>query len=543
LKRNGRRRAFIAGPEQTHKHFKAGIAAIANLLAPTFGPIGGVIINDRDRTRMPELLDDSATAVRRILSLGDPRLDVGAMLMRSLVWRVTGRVGDGGAMTGILTRAIYEDALRLVTAGASPVWISNGVRTAIEAVIEQLQAQSVPIATEDELTAVAYTIVKERPLAAMVGELSYMLGPDGRVNVEKYVAPYLERTYYPGANYDAQIGSYHLYTDQPRKQAIHTDCAVAIVETPLQTAEEVVNLMERALEKGKKALVIIAHSFKDTALHTMVRNQQAEKRKLSIVGATLKAVGDERRSALSDLALLTGAEVLGRNFTHSAQAAKVDDLGSAMRVEIDAKTLQILPEQTKNAEIQKEIALIRSQLDQLPQSDEERPKLIKRLSALTGGMGTLKVGASTKTERSVRAENAERAIKVLSAAQKSGVVPGGGAAFIHALEALPSLSLKNDEEALGVQLVKRALQAPLRQIAQNACVDSPAGVVERVRLAGPQAAYDALSNQVVNAHEAGVLDVTDILIAVLQTASSGALMALSTDTIVYHRKPKESMEP
>lgn len=542
LKRNGRPRAFIAGPEQAHKHFKAGIDAIADLLAPTFGPVGGLIINDRDRTRMPELLDDSATAVRRILSLGDPRLDIGAMLMRNLVWRVTGRVGDGGAMTGILVRAIFEDALRMVTAGASPVWIGNGVRAAINAVIEQLRVQSIPITSEDELTAVAFTIVKERPLAAMLGEMSYLLGPDGRVNVEKYVAPYLERNYYPGANYEAQIASYHLYTDQSRKQAIHTDCAVALVETPLQTAEDVVNLMEKAMAKGMKSLVIIAHSFKDTALHTIVHNQQAEKRKLSVVGATLKAVGDERRHALNDLALITGGEVLGRGFTRSSRAAKEQDLGTAMRVEIDAKSLQILPEQSKNAEIQTEIGLIRSQLDQLPQDDEDRPKLIKRLSALTGGMGVLKVGASTKTERSVRAENAERALRVLSAAQKSGVAPGGGAAFVHALEAI-SVASMNDEEAMGVQVVKRALLAPLRQIAINAGEDSPASVVERVRAAGPQSAYNALTSQVGNAYEAGVLDVTDVLISVLQVASSGALMALSTDTIVYHRKPKESLDP
>jgi chaperonin GroEL len=444
LKRNGRRRAFIAGPEEAHRHFKAGIDAIANLLAPTFGPVGGLIINDRDRTRMPELLDDSATAVRRILSLGDPRLDVGAMLMRNLVWRVNGRVGDGGAMTGILTRAIFEDALRQVIAGASPVWISNGVRAAIDAVIEQLRAQSMPIASEDELTALAYTIVKDRPLAAMLGEMSYLLGADSRVNVEKYVAPYLERAYYPGANYEAQIASYLLYTDQARKQAIHTECAVALVETPLQSAEEVVNLMERALAKGKKALVIVGHSFKDTALHTIVRNQQAEKRKLSLVGASLKAVGDERRHALNDLALLTGAEVLGRGFTRSSRQAREEDLGTAMRVEIDAKILHILPEQNKNAEIQIEIGQIRSQLDQLPQDDDERSQLVKRLSALSGGMGVLKVGASTKTERGVLAENAERALRVLSAAQKSGVAPGGGAAFVHALEAMATLPV-NDE--------------------------------------------------------------------------------------------------
>jgi chaperonin GroEL len=542
LKRNGRRKAFIAGPEQTHKHFKSGIDAIANLLAPTLGPIGGMVVNDRDRTRMPEILDDSATAVRRILSLGDPRLDVGAMLMRNLVWKVTGRVGDGGAITAILTQSIYNEALRMLVAGASPVWISSGVRAVIKAVIAELRAQSVPIVSEDQLTAVAYSIVKERPLAAIVGEMSYLLGPDARVNVDKFVAPYLERLYYPGANYEAQIASYLLYTDQPKKIAIHTECAVALSEAPLTSAEDVVALMEGALTNGKKSLVIVAHSFKDTALHTLIYNNQAEKKKLSLVGVTLKAVGEERRAALDDLSLLTGATVLGRGFTVAAKSAKAADLGSAMRVEVDAKIFHILPEQTKNVAVQERMAEIRAQLDHLPQSDEDRPKLITRLSALSGGMGVLKVGASTKTERTVRAENAERALKVLSAAQKGGIVPGSGAALIHALSALPPFDL-NDEEMMGVKVAKVALTAPLRQIAINSRAESPAGVVERVRSGGPHVAYDALTDQIVDAHAAGVLDVTDVLVAALETASSGALMALSTDTIVYHRKPKESLEP
>ncbi len=542
MKRNGRRRATIAGPDQTHKHFKAGIDAIARLLAPTLGPVGGLVINDRDRSLMPEMLDDSATVVRRILSLGDPRIDIGAMLMRNLVWKVTGRVGDGGATTALLTQSIFSEALRMTTAGASPVWISNGVRAAIQAVSEYIRSEARPVADEDELASVAYTIVKERPLAAILGEMSYLLGEDARVNVDKFVAPYLERVYFPGANYEAQIASYLLYTDATHKRAIHTDCAVAISEAPLTKAEEVVALMQAAIGKGKKSLAIVAHSFKDTALHTLVANQQAEKKTLSLVGVTLKAVGDERRTALDDLALLTGATVLGRGFTPSVRSAQADHVGAALRAEVDAKMLQILPEQLQTVAVQERMAELRAQLEPLPQDHDDRPKLIKRLAALSGGMATLKVGASTKTERAVRADNAERSVKVLSAAQKSGVVPGGGAALVHAVQALPTFHL-NDEEMMGVEVVRRALSAPLRQIAQNGGNDAPSAVVERVRLAGSPMAYDALTNQMVDAYSAGVLDVADVLIAVLETAASGALMALSTDTIVYHRKPKESLEP
>lgn len=536
-----RSRAAVAGPAETHEHLTQGINLIADLLAPTLGPISGHIASQRD-TRGPELLDDSGTVVRRILGFGDPRIDVGAMLMRSLVWQTAQRVGDGGATCAILARAIYMDALRMIAGGINFRDLEQGIRAGMEAVCAALTASAMPVVSEDELSAVAYTVVRDRPLAGMLGEMSHLLGPEAKVNVQKYVAPYLEREYHAGANFGAEIASYLLYTDATHKQAVQTDCAVALASSNLATAEDVIPLMEAALAGGAKSLVIVANNFKDAALHVLVTNQQAEKKKLSVLAAKIKPVGEERRNALEDMALLTGATVLGQGFTPPTSKATPAHLGKALRVEVDNGQFRLLPERQRLIDAQPEVATIRQRLAAMTQNDEGRPLLMSRLASLSGGMGTLKVGAIGKLEREVLSENAERAFKVLSTAQLTGVVPGGGAALLHARAALKTIALDGDAQ-YGVKLIHDALAAPLRQILVNAHVAAPGVIIDQVQEAGPGSAYDVLQEKVGDALECGVLDVAGVVDIVLRTAVSTALMALSTDTIVYHKKPQQSMEP
>ncbi len=536
-----RNRAAVAGPVETHENLTVGINLIADLLAPTLGPVSGHIASQRD-TRGPELLDDSGTVVRRILSFGDPRIDIGAMLMRSLVWHTAERVGDGGATCAILARAVYMDALRMIAGGINFRDLEQGIKAALEAICTSLTENALPVVSEDELSEVAYTVVRNRSLAGMLGEMSHLLGAEAKVNVQKYVAPYLEREYHAGANFGAEIASYLLYTDAARKQAVQTDCAVALVASNLAEAEDVIPLMEAALAGGHKSLVIVANNFKDAALHVIVTNEKAEKKKLSVLAAKIKPVGEERRYALEDMGLLTGATVLGQGFTPPPSRAVPEHLGKALRVEVDNGQFRLLPERQRLIDAQPEVDIIRQRLAAMPQNDEGRPLLMSRLASLSGGMGTLKVVAIGKLEREVLSENAERAFKVLSTAQLTGVVPGGGAALLHARCALKDVHFDSDAQ-YGVKLIHDALAAPMRQILVNAHVSAPAVIIDRVLDAGPGAAYDVLQEKVGNAMESGVLDVAGVLEIVLRTAVSTALMALSTDTIVYHKNPKQALEP
>ena len=535
-------RAAVAGPEETHENLSSGINAIADLLAPTLGPIGGHVVNERDGTRGPELLDDAATAVRRILSLGDPRIDVGAMLMRHIVWRVAGQVGDGGTATALLTREIYRQALKMLTAGISFRELEIGLKAAAAAVAQSLKEMAYPVETEDDLALVALTVVKDRDLAATIGELSYLLGPDARVSVEKFVAPYLAREYHAGANYKAEIASFHLYTDPIRKWAIYGDSTIALVDDTLSEAGETVALIEAALKMGKKSLVIIASNFKEAALHVMVRNQTEEKKKISILGVQLKEIGDPRRMAFRDLTTLTGATILGRNYYAYAAKASQADLGEALRVQVDRKTLQLQPYQSRSAAVQETVDQLRLRLEKLRMDDDERPEIINRLAALTGGMGVLKVGTNLKQQRDILSGLSERALTAASQAHKTGVVPGGGAAFVHAREALDDLELEG-EQNFGVKVLRDALDAPFLQLVKNAGIESPSVAALRLEEAGPAYAYDVVKKKLVDAQETGLVDVTGVQTAVLETAVSGALMALGTNTIVYHRDPTQSMEP
>lgn len=535
-------KAAVAGPEETHQNLSSGINAIADLLAPTLGPVGGHVVHERDGTRGPEFLDDAATTVRRILSLGDPRVDVGAMLMRHIVWRIAGQVGDGGTATAILTREIYRQTLKMLTAGIGYRELEIGLQAATNTLRQKLRDMASPVETEDDLAVVAHTVIKDRDLAATIGELSYLLGPDARVSVEKYVAPYLAREYHAGANYKAEIASFHLYTDPIRKWAIYGDSTIALVDDTLSETAETVALIEAALKMGKKSLVIIASHFKEEALHVIVRNQTEKKKKISILGIQLKEIGDPRRMAFRDLTTLTGATILGRNYFSYAANAKQADLGEAMRVQVDRKTLQLQPYRSRSVAVQETVDQLRLRLEGLRVDDEERPDIINRLAALTGGMGVLKVGTNLKQEREVLSALSERALTAVSQAHRTGVLPGGGAAFVHARHALDDLEMKGDEN-VGVKVLQDSLQAPFLQIVKNAGLESPSVAAIRLEEAGPAHAYDVIKGKLVDARATGLVDVAGVMTAVLETAVSGALMALGTNTIVFHKDPAQSMEP
>lgn len=537
----------VVGPPDAQAQLSAGINALADLLAPTLGPIGGHVGSGPDAGHRVELIDDAGTIVRRIISLGDAQKDIGAMMMRSLVWRVGQRAGDGGATAALLARAIYCEGLRFCTAGFNSMRLVRGIEAGVKVAIEALQQQARPVTSEDELAALARTITKDDALSAVLGEMSYLLGPDAHVVIEKFVAPYLQRRYVAGARFGAEIQSMYFYTEPELKQTVLTEAALAICDERLTTTEQVVPLMEAALAQGAKALVVIALEVSGAALGALVSNNQLpkEKKKLSMLAVKLKPVGQEYRWALSDLAMLTGGTVLGSSHGRGAANARSADLGRAVRAEFANNSVVIVAPDHNRADVQQEVLNLRKYIAELPLDDEDRPKHVKRLATLTGGVGELKIGAHTKGERELREVQSERSFKVLSAALHSGVAPGGGAAYFHCIPALEIAAAQEPdlEVAQGIKLLARALKTPLRQIITNAGMSSPEWIIQQVADAGVNATFDAVNQRVIDAYEAGVLDATDVLIKVLRIAASGATMALSTDTIVYHKKPKESMTP
>ena len=541
-------RPQVIGPPRSHEQFSRGFNIIADLLATTLGPSGGNIVSESERSTKYEYLNDSSVAVRRILSLGTPQLDIGAMAMRNLVWNIGQRAGDGGATTAVLSRAIYNEGKRLVAAGVNAMQLTRGINRALVIVKQELRAQARPVVGEDDLAAVARTITNEDDLAAVLGEMGYLLGPDSHLIIEKYVAPYLQRRYLAGAHYKAKISSMYFYTDVGRRTAVMTAPAIALIDGRLTEADQVVPLLESALANGAKALTIIAQDVTGSALSVLVTNHTAdkEKKKLDILAVKLSEIGDALKLAKTDLALMTGATIFGDLSGHRLTDARPDDLGKAQRVEYGSNAIVIVAEAEKRAAVRDEVTKLRALVEKTRMDDEERPKLVKRMATLTGGVGELKIGTYNKTERAMLEKLAERAYKVLTSAQRNGVVPGAGASLYYCAlkldEAIQSGSYDEDV-TFGMQVMSRALAAPLRQIVRNTGLEQPSVIMHRLSEAGIPATYDAITGQIVDAFEAGVLDVADVVVHVLEAAVSGAMMGLSTDAIVYHRKPKQELTP
>ena len=540
-------RPSVAFQPDTRNQFYAGIVAVADMLATTLGPTGGPVLSYDSTRKKVEAIDDAATTLRRMISLGRPDLDIGAMLVRGMVWQLEQRIGDGGTAAVLLMRALVEEGMRQVTAGANAMRLNEGIRRGADIAHESLRRQARQVTGERGLATVARTVIQDDDLAAVLGEMSYLLGADGHLQIESYVAPYLERQYIGGAHYGAKIGSMYFYTEPERQRSVLSSPAVAVLDKGVTEAAQAVALLEATVRAERKTLLVIAPDFSGPGLNLLVANhmQPEEKRKVAVLAVTLAAVGDERRLALQDLALMTGAAVLGEIGARQAASAGPDDLGRATRAEFADKGLILTMDSSRRGLVQEQIAELSNRLAGIAHDDEERPLLTKRLGALSGGIGVLKIGAHHPPARELRRAQAERAWKVLSAVQRGGVVAGGGAALLHCRATVLAAAQEaaDPDIALGMRVLAAALAAPQRQILQNATVSAPAVYLERLAEAGPGAAYDVFTAKIVEAHAFGLLDAADVVTAVLRAAVSGATMTLSTDAIVYHRKPQQSLTP
>ncbi len=542
------RRAQVTNQPQVHRDLMLGINQVANLLAPTLGPMGGHVAGSaNDNTRF-EMWDDAGTTVRRLLELGTPQEDIGAMLMRSMIYRLEQRIGDGGSTAAVLTREITAQGVRLITAGINAMDVAKGLRAGREAAVAALRAQAMPAGDEDLLSRVAYSACHDAPLAALLGEIRSLLGAEGYVSIEKYVAPYLERRYVNGAHFAAKITSMHFYSDSVRRTATLAAPAVAVLDEGLSQQQDAVALLEAALRMDAKSLLIVAQDVTGAALNLLVANntQPADKRKVAIVAVKLSAASTERADQLRDLCALTGATLLGRLQQTGTGNATPDHFGSATRVEWANNGLSVITPDSQRAEVREEADRVRERLATLDFDDKDRPALARRLGVLTGGIAELKIGAYSTFGRDALFGVATRTLRLLSAAQRGGVIAGGGAGYIHATASLtranPALQELSDDSFAAVTMLSNALSAPLATIARNAGNENPRAVVFRVGERGAPYAWDAYSQQVVESTSAGVLDATEVAETVLASAISCALMALTTDVIVYHRKPKQNVK-
>ena len=534
----------VVGKEDSRHHISNGINTIADLLAVTLGPTTGYVAHIRPNGEL-EMPDDAAIVARRILGLQNSRDDIGAMMLRHVVWHVGNETGDGGATAAVLLQAIYSDALRLLTAGYHPTMLEKGIKQATEIVVDALYNIAQPITHENQLVALAQSVIREDDLAVIIGEMRYLLGADGNVIIRDYVGRVLSRRYIAGTHVAAKATSRHFLPSPDKQEMSMNKVALAISDIDLNTADDVVQLMHVALQKEADSLLIVCPQISDKALGILLANHRSEDVKLKIFAVQISEEGEHHQSTLHDLCLLTEAKLLGNMHEHSATKATVDDIGIVPRISYENEMLTLLIKNKISPHLETEISIVRRQLSNLqPDANEKRAFLIKRLSRLTGGVGELKLGGMTKHERKMRRHQAERALKALALAQEHGVVVGGGAAFIHARNALKHSRVHDPELQIGYDVVYRALATPMRQILANASHTAPSIVIEQLQQEDKSCTYDVLRGKMVNAFQAPLVDPVEVLVTCLQKASSMAIRALMTDAIVFHRNPQiEGTEP
>lgn len=535
---------------------KQGFDEMATLLALTLGPSGRNIVTQHEISGKPEVQSDAATIARRIIAVPNRANDVGAMLMRNLVWRTAQRVGDGSAMAAVLAQSILHQATRYRTAGANVMMLKRGIEHALQRAINLLGEMALPVRNHRELTGLILGMTAETQLSALLGEMFYNLGPDAHIDLEMFVAPYLERVYLEGGRWVGRIASPYLYTDASARVGLQTDCAVALFAGDVTSADEVLPLLELIadLPEAARKVALIAHEVSGSALATFTANHQAKN--MQILAIELRRAGAQRSADFEDIAVMTGAQVLMQERGQLLRSVRQTHMGMARRVEATPNYV-LLSNPAGEAggsrqSIARQVAMLEARMKIAAQSAETETmiELQQRMARLVGRVATLKIGAYSETERNLLKSKAEKAIRATPLAINDGVVAGGGAALVvvanHLLDESKQPSSETPEMNWGTNIVAHALYAPFHQIARNAGVVEPDVYANEIIRAYDRKhimAFDAVEQKVVSARKSGLLDPVGVLREVLNIAGSGALMALTIDALVLHSDPKLALEP
>jgi len=517
-----------------------GAGQLADLLGLTLGPSQGHVLLAKDAgSERYERITDGATLARRIIALPGATEDVGAMLLRQLAWRVRQRVGDGSATAAVLAQSMLADGQRFIAAGANPMLLRKGMELATAAAVRAIQAMAEPLAGQERMAALATAACGDPELGRIVGEIYETLGPEGVVNIQEFMGPYLDREYIEGSRFRGTFTSRFFLTDANHRLIQLLRPFIFVSDWNLRDVAQVQPLLELVLRQGEgRPLLVVSASQEGPALAALLANHQ--KGVLQCAGVTLKGVGDDLRAALDDLALVTGGRFVFRDAALDPRDLTLADLGQAARVEVDEDHTTVFAGAGDRKAVRQRVLALRQQMAEA-QDVEEAQKVRERLGRLGSGIAILKIGALTEKERERRRAQAEEAVRVVATGQSGGVVPGGGAAFLAAEPAVRAVPAEGDL-ALGVAIILRALEEPMRRIAANAGME-PSVAVARARACGPEWAFEARSGEIANMRTAGVLDSGSVCTAALEMAASMAAMVLTTGAIVLHRKPELSTEP
>jgi chaperonin GroEL len=518
--------------EEGRRSLEKGVNALADAVRITLGPKGRNVVLER-KFGSPMIINDGVTIAREI-ELSDPAENMGAQLVKEVATKTNDVAGDGTTTAALLAQAIVREGMKNVAAGANPMIVKLGIEKAVEKAVEAIKGTSHKVETKSAITQVASISSNDVSIGELVSDAMEKVGKDGVITVEesKGIGTTLEIV--EGMNFDRGYISPYMITDTDKMEVVLNDPYILITDRKISAIADLLPVLEKIVQSGKP-LLIIAEDIEGEALATLVLN----KLRGTISCAAVKApgFGDRRKAMLEDIGVLTGGTVVTEDLGLKLDKTTIDMLGTSTKVRVKKEETIIVGGAGKQNEITGRISQIKKQIEETT-SDFDREKLQERLAKLAGGVAVIQVGAATETEMKEKKLRIEDALNATRAAVEEGIVPGGGVAYIEAIKALEGLQGDSPDEKTGINIIRRALEEPLRQIANNAGSEGSV-VVEKVRTSTPGIGFNALNGEYVNMIEAGIVDPAKVTRYALQNAASISAMILTTEALVVEKPEKE----
>ncbi len=513
-----------------------GVNQLADAVKATLGPKGRNAILDK-KFGAPTITKDGVTVAKEI-ELKNPYENMGAQLVREVASKTSDVAGDGTTTATVLAQAIYREGVKNITAGGNPMEIKRGIDRAVEVVVDELKKHSRPCQAKKEISQIGtISANNDSTIGELIAEAMEKVGKDGVITVEEARSMSTSLDVVEGMQFDRGYISPYFVTNAERMEAVLDDPFLLIHEKKVSAMKDLLPLLEQVAKMGKP-LVIVAEEVEGEALATLVVNKL--RGTLNVASVKAPGFGDRRKAMLEDIAILTGGQLIAEDLGLKLENVKLTDLGRAKRVTIDKDNTTIVEGHGDPKKIEARVKQIKAQIEETT-SDYDREKLQERLAKIVGGVAVINVGAATETEMKEKKARVEDALHATKAAVEEGIVPGGGVALLRCVSALEKLKI-SAEQQIGVNIVKRALEEPIRQIAENAGVEGSV-VVDKVRRESkPSVGFDAGTESYVDMLEAGIIDPTKVTRCALQNASSVAGLMLTTEVMITDL-PEEKKEP
>ncbi len=516
--------------EDARRSLERGVNILADAVKVTLGPKGRYVVLDK-KFGAPTITNDGVTIAREI-EVEDPFENQGAQLVREVATATNDVAGDGTTTATVLAQAIVREGLKNVAAGANPMGIKRGIESAVEAVVEDLKKQSKEVSGKEDIARVATISAREREIGDVIADAIEKVGKDGVVNVEEGQTFGLELEFTEGMQFDKGYLSPYMVTDAERMEAVLDEPYILVANQKVGAVKDLLPVLEQVIQAGRP-LLIVAEDVEGEALATIIVNKL--RGTFTAVAVKAPGFGDRRKRMLEDIAILTGAEVITEEMGLKLENTKLTQLGKARKVVIDKDSTTIIDGAGDADGIKARIKQLKAEIENTD-SDFDREKLQERLAKLAGGVAVVKVGAATETEMKEKKHRVEDALQATRAALEEGIVPGGGVALINAIEAIKLDTFEGDEKT-GAQIIRRALEEPLRQLAYNAGLEGSV-VVNQVRAAAKGQGLNVDTGEVEDLVKAGIIDPTMVTRSALQNAASIGKNILTTEAIVAEAPEK-----